>query len=350
MATPGAFRWPPGRPDRPDRPEAPEPRRPEAPEATRGPTRIAEAEVDATIVEPKPRTRGASADGPGGLWSRAEAVWLDRTIDPLAQRLGEAGWAPWAEGAYCHLCGQAVGPGEVDAEGCAHCRGERRPWTRLVCLGEYRPPLDGLIREMKFQRMRRFGEQLGQMLGERVARCAVRAGLDGWRTVLVPVPVSRRRRMERGIDHALVLARSAAGACGGRVAPVLWRRHRPSQLEVAPSRREANAAGSMRPRAAWGSWLSRRLGMGDRWAPGAWGALAGRGPVLVVLVDDVTTTGATLRAAGRAVDRGCKRLGIKDLRIWAATVAATPAGGMGVSGDGGEVSVGGESRWERRVF
>ena len=65
------------------------------------------------------------------------------------------------------------------------------------------------------------------------------------------------------------------------IVPALGRRHRPSQLNVAPHLRAANVAGTM--------WL--------RIPPAR---LAGR---LVIVIDDVATTGATLRAATHAITR-----------------------------------------------
>ncbi len=117
---------------------------------------------------------------------------------------------------------------------------------------------------------------------------------------LVPVPTSRRNRRRRGRDHALVLARAAAAALGDHgvdaraVRALRLRRQTRDQASLPAARRRRNVAGAFAVRRA------RRSG-----AP-------------VVLVDDVTTTGATLAAARRALEAG----GVPVAAV--AVVAAVP--------------------------
>lgn len=220
----------------------------------------------------------------------AERVWLDVRCPVLGERLEALGWSPDAAGDYCTLCGRSRTPPEDAPPGCRGCEGSRPGWSRLVRVGAYEPPLTRVVQEVKFSRWHRLGSDLGKVLGKAVAAEVVRArerdpGFPR-RVVVVPVPTTFRRRMGRGIDHAGVLAGQVAKAVGGRVARPLRRTHRRSQLRVIPSERVANVAGTMhaRTRGWWGRRSCRRLG----------GAL-------VIVVDDVTTTGATLRATVRAV-------------------------------------------------
>lgn len=108
---------------------------------------------------------------------------------------------------------------------------------------------------------------------------------------LVPVPSSRRARRQRGGDHVLRLARGAGRSCG---LPVV------AALRL--TRGVADSAGLTREQRA--ANLSGALVA----APG--------GGRAAVLVDDIVTTGATLREAARA-------LGAAGWPVAAAAVVAT---------------------------
>lgn len=206
-----------------------------------------------------------------------EQVILPHISPPLAVQIRRLDWQPESFDAYCDRCGVHVGPHELDDRGCAHCRGQRFPWDQFLRLGPYEPPLVEWIQQIKFTRYVTLAHQLGEQIGLRLRD----AGLDPRRTVLTPMPTTWRRRVARGIDHAGEIARGAAGALGCDAVRYLEREHRPSQRAVAPSERQRNASKAFRLR-----------------------ALAGRtAPTLrgwdLVLIDDVSTTGATLRAAAR---------------------------------------------------
>lgn len=272
----------------------------------------AEAVVDAAasgavVGGGGPRGEAAGAAVRGSVWGAVERVWLGLAAPPWRVRAAEAGWAPDGPGAYCGRCGTTVGPHEADGDGCVACRGRRLPWDRFVRLGEYAGVLREAVVEVKFTRWRRLGDELGRLLGAAVLGALRGAGVDLGRVVIVPVPTTFRRRVWRGIDHSLVIARGVSRASGLPVERLLEREHRPSQLEVAPSRRAANVAGSMRARA--GARVRGRV---------------------VVLVDDVRTTGATMAAASRAV-RKAKVEGDEAgvAGVWAAVVGVTPEGRSG---------------------
>ncbi len=122
--------------------------------------------------------------------------------------------------------------------------------------------------------------------------------------LIVPVPPSRVALRTRGFDHVALLVRLAlrflppASSSGWGWSPLLY-----------PTRRVADQAGlpaSARARNVAGS-LSARPGIGRR-------TLAGR-PPLLVLVDDVVTSGATMAEATRA-------LRASGLRVHAAAAVA----------------------------
>jgi predicted amidophosphoribosyltransferase len=181
----------------------------------------------------------------------------------------------------------------------------------VVRLGAYTAPLDDWIREVKFGAFAELGRDLGRELGARVSQALQADGHRGrpvpTRVIIVPVPTSRRRRLARGIDHTMALARGVRKALAAdgwivQIRRLLSRRHRPSQLEVPASERERNARGSIVP--------ARSLTARCPWF-GAWAGmqrLADGG--LFLVVDDVLTTGATMRTACRALRRGLLEVGV----------------------------------------
>lgn len=140
---------------------------------------------------------------------------------------------------------------------------------------------EGALRAALLAYKERGRRDLAGPLGELLAR-AVAAAIDARRgppAVLVPVPSARSAAAARGGDHLLRLARRAARSSGLRVAPrtlVLARRVRDS-AGLGVAERAHNLAGAMR-------------------------ATAPASVATALLVDDIVTTGATLREARRALE------------------------------------------------
>lgn len=274
-----------------------------------------DADAEAASISrplPQPRVPVRSTASAPGFRTRARAAileieraWLGLETPPLKDRMADEGWSPDPVDAYCRRCGSTVGLHEADDTGCSHCRGVNLPWDRIVRLGPYAGVLRRMVLEVKFTRWRRLGHDLGLMLGRSLLEVmeAEKRSLD--RVILVPIPVSTRRRLARGIDHALVIARGVAAELKVPVVRALSRKHGPSQARVPGRLRARNVEGVIRPRIDVSGWD-------------------------VILIDDVTTTRATLRAGCRGLRSGCKSLGDRDEgAIWTAVLGVTPAPGGG---------------------
>lgn len=261
----------------------------------------------ASIDLPAPR-EGTLGERVRAWWEAIETVWLGRTAASFLERAAAQGWAPDPPMLYCPSCAESVGPYELqrDSSGrerCGSCAGSRLPWQRALRLGDYRGLLRRAVHELKFTAWRRVGEELGTLLGAMIALELDRAGIARQEAALVPVPTFWARRLARGIDHTLTLCRSASKASGVEVAAVLRRRAGPTQVEVAASSRSANIRG--------------RLTLVN--------PARADGKKHLLVVDDVRTTGATMREACRAIREGLGRSGYATFNgdLWACTVAVS---------------------------
>jgi predicted amidophosphoribosyltransferase len=215
---------------------------------------------------------------------------------PLPRRIDAASWAPDAFEEYCNRCAQSVGLGEDDEFGCAECRGKRLAWSRAVRLGAFEGELAAWVREVKFTRNASLGVELGRVLAGRL----IEAGVGCDRVCVIPIPMSRRERLFKGFNHARCIAEGVAKGLRAPLVVGLKRTHRPSQRSMpSVAARERNARGA----------FSAVSGVDLR----GWRA---------VLVDDVITTGATMRAAGKALMP--RRHSGHPAALWAAAVAVTP--------------------------
>jgi ComF family protein len=102
--------------------------------------------------------------------------------------------------------------------------------------------------------------------------------------LVAPVPLHRRRLFARRYNQSALLAQALARRCALPVAPDLLVRRRatPSQGRLSPTARRRNVRGA----------FALRLGYAE--------AIAGR---RVLLIDDVLTTGATVRECARVLLR-----------------------------------------------
>ncbi|MCW2600349.1 MAG: hypothetical protein JWM02_2178 [Frankiales bacterium] len=140
-------------------------------------------------------------------------------------------------------------------------------------------PYDGPVQRLLLAHKEKGRLQLTAPLGEGLANAVLVHGQEA--VVLCPVPSSPKAVRQRGHDHAMRLARAAAGALRSHGVEAQAARL------LAPTRSVADQAGlSTRQRAANLHAALRGTG-----------AVRGR----VVVVDDVVTTGATLVEATRAL-------------------------------------------------
>lgn len=170
---------------------------------------------------------------------------------------------------------------------CGECHGRRLGFTQARSSFVYNAAGRQILAEFKFNRRDSAGAWLSQQIKDFLT--AGPSGLYGpdapLPTLIVPVPIHRERRRERGFNQAEDLAESAAAALRLPHRPQVLERLRPTptQVGLSPSQRQANVRGAFAvPKAQ------------TRGVDGA----------CVLLVDDLMTTGATLAACSAALRRG----------------------------------------------
>jgi ComF family protein len=216
-------------------------------------------------------------------------------------------------GVLCIYCGEDLGLpqsslahlGPDEPRLCEPCRGKRPGFAKAIAYGRYENELRELIHLLKYDGMTPIAKQLAQRLVAPVAALPIGPATD---VLVVPVPLYRAKRRRRGFNHAERIATALAGELKGADKAHRWtmargalRRQRPteSQARLSPEGRRRNLRGAFAvPDAAR---------VRDR---------------VVLLVDDIYTTGATASACTQVL----LRAGAKE--VWVATVARTQREGV----------------------
>lgn len=215
---------------------------------------------------------------------------------PLATPLDSAVCAGCWEGIrpltppVCRSCAEPLTAIRLEPGQCARCRSTAPLIARAAAIGEYDGSLRDILHAFKYGGRRTLAGRLARLMSRHGE--AVLAGAD----CVVPVPLHWRRRVTRGFNQSALLA---ARLPAPLVQALSRTRHTPSQIDLPADARHANVHHAFSVR---------------RGAP-----IAGR---TVVLVDDVSTTGATLEACAGELLRG----GAREVRtLTAARASRRPA-------------------------
>lgn len=138
-------------------------------------------------------------------------------------------------------------------------------------------PMRSAVHQFKYAREHERGRHLGRMLAARFESLFPKAGIDA----IVPVPLHPRRLRERGFNQSEILAEELVPVCGAPLISAVRRsRHTTPQASLRSEQRLRNLAGAFVP-------------VDDHRH-----SIDGRN---VLIVDDVTTTGATIAAVADAL-------------------------------------------------
>lgn len=200
--------------------------------------------------------------------------------------------------ASCRTCARPLAPALSGRalQRCGSCLADPPPFERLTPLWRYETPLKEVVHAFKFGRLDFLGVHFARALGQALAR---RRGEPDWRPpdLVVPVPLPWPRRLARGFNQTELIAAPLARELGRPCPRALARRF------FAPRQTGQRRGG--RSRAA--HFEVRHPAR-----------VAGRS---ILLVDDVLTTGATVRGASAAL----RRAGARTIEV--AVVGWTPLDG-----------------------
>jgi ComF family protein len=167
---------------------------------------------------------------------------------------------------------------------CGHCQKRPPAFDTTTALFHYRPPVDYLIKQLKFANELALIPLLSALMSARLTTRATPLP-----SLLVPVPLHRTRLRERGFNQATELARRVGRELGIRSDHRLCTRNRDTRPQslLSPNARRLN--------------LRNAFSVQHR-------PVAGH----IAIIDDVMTTGHTSSELARVL----KQAGAEQVEVW----------------------------------
>lgn len=232
------------------------------------------------------------------------AVWnsLDLLFPPECGGCGRIG-SRWClecqqkvktlNGILCDVCGLP----QEKAGICANCRADKPHFRSLRAWAEFEEPLRSALHKLKYRRDLSMGDAIAAHMLDFVR------GLKWNAELIIPIPLGRQRLRERGYNQVAMIAKPLSMGLGVDYSQDALVRRKETRSQVGLSREE------------------RRKNVS-----GAFHADSGVKGKIVLVIDDVSTTGSTLSSSAEALYAS----GARD--VFALTIArAMPHHGLGIA-------------------
>lgn len=217
------------------------------------------------------------------FWPQAR-YWFQKAVDllypPVCVHCGRVGEI------VCRYCDQQVEIGMHIALDILR----DKTFEDFYAIGPHHGVIRSAIHALKYENEPDAGHYLGQLLGQKLEYENLIIDM------VIPVPLHPTRLQERGYNQAKIIAESVANIIGGELVDnvLVRRRYTQSQVELSAEERRLNVEDAFELDEAMASKLFGKT---------------------ILLIDDVCTTGSTLKACAEALQKA------QVQTIYAATVS-----------------------------
>jgi ComF family protein len=192
---------------------------------------------------------------------------------------------PWLQNA-CLNCALPLNSPIATSYTCGQCQNEPPPFQQCHTLFHYQPPINSLISRLKFNQRLSYARTFGELMAQQILDRYTHAQLPD---MIIPVPLHKRRLRKRGFNQAQEIARGCAAKLSLPLNTKQCQRtkHTAHQLGLSAVERRRNVKKA---------FTCKPFQRGLR----------------VALVDDVMTTGTTLRELSLCL----KNAGCEEVHLW----------------------------------
>ena len=184
----------------------------------------------------------------------------------------------------CFCCAESLS--EESAEFlCGACQKGGRPFWRCIAPLVYQYPVAEMLQSLKYRQMLAYAAPLAKYLSEIVRQAYI---YDRWPEVMIPMPLHTSRLNERGFNQAGVIARHLSSLLSIPVKHHLTNR-------VKPTPPLTNLSAKARKRVLSGVFDAGVVNFDH-----------------VVLIDDIMTSGASVEAVCRTLQKS----GVRRIDVW----------------------------------